>query len=98
MALCWAKKSQRIGMSKKDLADVLVKLSGFGFVIGGIYSICGNIISMSTTGLAHPTAFGSHPESFGGLIIPAFSILFGSYLIRNSVAITAWIFKDDKTP
>jgi hypothetical protein len=81
-------------MNKKDLADVLVKLSGFGFVIGGIYSICENIIGMSTTGFAHPTAFGSQKESFGVFIIPAFSILFGSYLIRNSVEITAWLFRE----
>jgi hypothetical protein len=83
-------------MSKKDLADVLVKLSGFGFVIGGIYSICETIIRMSTAGFAHPTAFGSQQESFGVFIIPAFSILFGSFLIRNSVEITVWIFRDDR--
>lgn len=83
-------------MSKKDLADVLVKLSGFGFVIGGIYSASANVISMFTTGLAHPTEFGSQPYSFGIFLIPIFSILFGTYLVRRSAEITRWLFRDDK--
>ena len=82
-------------MSKKDLADVLVKLSGFGFVIAGIYSGCTNLIDMYATASAHPSAFGSQPYSFGVFVVPAFSILFGTYLVRKSGEITSWLFKDD---
>lgn len=85
-----------IDMSKKDLADVLVKLSGFGFVIGGICSASTSLIGMYTTGLMHPATFGLEPYSFGIFVTPAFSILFGSYLVRRSAEITDWLFRDDK--
>jgi hypothetical protein len=83
-------------MNKKDLADVLVKLSGFGFVIGGIYSASTNVIAMFTTGAAHPTAFGSHEYNFTVFLAPMFSIVFGTYLIRRSGEITSWLFRDDE--
>jgi hypothetical protein len=84
-------------MTKKDFADVLVKLSGFGIVIRGIYSASTNVISMFRVGFESPSSFGSHPYDWSIFFIPAFSIVFGSYLVRNSKEITSWLFHSDNS-
>jgi hypothetical protein len=81
---------------KRDLTDMVLKLIGLAFLIGGIYMAGTNVIDMYRTGFAHPTAFGAQQYSFAVFLVPAFSIVFGTYLARKSAEITGWLFRDEE--
>jgi hypothetical protein len=77
-------------MSKRDLADVLVKLSGFGFITGAAFSVCLFLVGVIETLFINPHTLPALPY-WEALHTPVLSILFGIILIRQSPRITAWL-------
>ena len=81
-------------MSKRDLAYVLVKLSGYSWIVLAVFSSIGHLITMIGAAYSHRQPSYNSYEWIATAVI---EIILAVVIIKKAAKITDWLLRDDKT-
>ena len=85
-------------MKKKDLAYVLVKLSGFGWILLALFSSIPRIIELTPLAMWNGNlAAAARGLSWVSLVTAVAQIVLALLIINKADVIVDWLFGDDET-